>query len=233
MADDDRAAGSPSVAGMDAKPLVIIGAGGFGREVLDIVDAINGRVDADGASYDFVGFLDDGQPDLDLLAARGVRHIGGVSKLDELATDVGCLIGIGDGRARRRIDEYAQSQGRTSPVLVHPSATAGFDVRLGPGTVVCSNVSLTNNIRVGRHVHLNLNSTVGHDVVLGDYVTVSPLVAISGEVVVEDEVLLGTGSALNQRVVIGRGATLGSGAVAVKNIGAGEVAVGIPAAPRT
>jgi sugar O-acyltransferase (sialic acid O-acetyltransferase NeuD family) len=221
---------------MATKPLVIIGAGGFGREVLDIVDAVNGRdVDshAPDGGYEFVGFIDDGQPDLDLLAARGVRHLGGVSMLDELPMEVAYLIGIGNGTARRRVDEYAQRQGRGSPVLVHPSATTGFGVRLGPGTVVCSHVSLTNNITVGRHVHLNLNSTVGHDVTLGDYVTVSPLVAISGEVIVEDEVLLGTGSAVNQRVLIGRGATLGSGGVAVKNITAGQVAVGIPATPRT
>lgn len=220
---------------MDTTPLVIIGAGGFGRELLDVIDACN-RDEAsaveDQVPYELVGFLDDGQPDLELLSQRGARHLGAVSKLEELPADVGYVIGIGDGAVRRRIDQYGQTQARSSPVLVHPSATRGFHVQLGPGSVICSHVSLTNNVRLGRHVHVNLNSTVGHDVRIGDYVTVSPLVAVSGEVVVEDEVLLGTGSAVNQRLVIGRGATLGSGAVAVKNIDAGRVAVGIPATPR-
>jgi sugar O-acyltransferase (sialic acid O-acetyltransferase NeuD family) len=221
------------VVGMDTTPLVIIGAGGFGRELLDVVHAVNG---SDAATsdhrFEFLGFLDDGQPDGELLAALGVRHLGPVSELEDLSRDVGYLIGIGDGATRRRLDDYGRALGHPSPVLVHPNSSQGFDVQLGPGTVVCSHVSMTTNIRIGRHVHLNLNSTVGHDTVLGDYVTVSPLVAISGEVTVEDEVLLGTGSVVNQRLTIGRGATLGSGAAAVRDVAAGVVAVGIPARAR-
>lgn len=219
--------------GMTTTPLVIIGAGGFGREVLDVLDAVKlhwGTVE--NGDYEFVGFLDDGTPDLDLLSARGVDHLGSVAHLEDLPENVGYLIGIGDGAIRRQIDSYGQSLGRPSPTVVHPSATVGFDVRFGPGTVVCSHVSLTNNIRVGRHVHLNLNSTVGHDAVLGDYVTVSPLVAVSGEVTIGDEVLLGTGAAINQRLNIGAAATVGAGAAVVKDIPAGTVAVGVPAKPR-
>lgn len=219
---------------MTSTPIVIIGAGGFGREVLDVIDAINDRAAMAGGSggYEFLGFLDDGEPNAALLEARGVSHLGPIDHLDALADDVGYVIGIGNGSVRRSVDTFAGRHGRTSPVLVHPSSTQGFDVQLGPGTIVCSQVALTNNIRVGRHVHLNLTTTVGHDVVLGDYVTVSPQVAISGEVTVEDEVLLGTGAAINQGLVIGRGATLGSGAAAVKDIPPEVVAVGIPARPR-
>jgi sugar O-acyltransferase (sialic acid O-acetyltransferase NeuD family) len=215
---------------MGTTPLVIIGAGGFGREVLDVVDAVNGS--GPEPDFEFLGFLDDGEPDRDLLDARGVQHLGGVAKLAEFPQEVAYLIGIGNGPIRRQLDEQGRKLGHPSPVLVHPTASRGFDVRLGAGTIVCSHVSLTNNIRIGRHVHLNLNCTVGHDVVLGDYVTVSPLVAISGEVTIEDDVLLGTGAAINQRLRIGRGATLGSGAAAVKDVPAGVVAVGIPAKVR-
>lgn len=218
---------------MPNQPVVIIGAGGFGREVLDVIDAINDQwAESVGQGYEFLGFLDDGSPDLDLLDARGVSHLGPVTKLAELASDVGYLIGIGDGGVRRRLDDYGRSLSHPSPTVVHPSATQGFDVRFGPGTVVCSHVSLTNNIRIGRHVHLNLNCTVGHDVVLGDYVTVSPLVAISGEVTAETGAMFGTGSTINQRVTMGESAILGAGAAAVKDIPAGVTAVGIPAKAR-
>lgn len=215
---------------MATKPVVILGAGGFGREALDVIDAVNAVTSV--PVFEFVGFLDDGHPDLDLLDARGVKYLGPVSALTELPGEVEFLIGVGNGGIRRKLDDFGRNDGRGSPVLVHPSATFGFDVRLGPGTVVCSHVSMTTNIRVGRHVHLNLNSTVGHDVRISDYVTVSPLVAISGAVSLGPEVLLGTGSSVNQGLAVGQGAVIGAGAAAVRDIPVGAVAVGVPAKPR-
>lgn len=211
--------------------LVIIGAGGFGREVLDVIDAINFEWSTTGETkYDVLGFLDDGIPDSRLLAPYGVHHLGPVAMLDDMPIDVGYVIGIGSPQVRRKLDE--QHAGRECPVLVHPSATMGRAVELGPGSVVCAGVRLTNNIRVGRHVHLNLNSTVGHDARLGDYVTVSPLVAISGYVTLEDEVMVGTGVTLNPGLSVGAGAVIGSGAAALRDVGPGVTAVGVPAKPR-
>ncbi len=173
--------------------------------------------------------LDDGTPDRDLLAARDVSHLGPVALLEDLPADVGYLIGIGDGQARRAVDRFGRSSGHASPVLVHPNVHRGFDVRLGPGSVVCSHVSMENNIRVGRHVHVNQNSTVGHDCRIGDYVTVSPLVALSGDVTVEDAVFLGTGSAVIQGLTLHEGAVVGAGAAVVEDIGRRMTVVGVPA----
>ncbi len=212
--------------------LVIIGAGGFGREVLDVVEAINsGHAAAGTQPYEVLGFLDDGQPDLATLAPYGVAHLGPAAALDRMDPDVGYIIGIGSPQVRRKLDEQFGRQ-RECPVLVHPTVTYGRAVTFGPGTVVCAGVRLTNNIAVGRHVHLNLNTTVGHDAHLGSYVTVSPLVAISGYVELEDEVMIGTGVTLNPGVRIGAGAVIGSGAAALRDVQPGVTAVGVPAKPR-
>lgn len=207
--------------------LVIVGAGGFGREVLDVIEAVNTVA----RRFDVLGFLDDGDPDVDTLAPYGVPHLGPVGSLDSLDPDVGYVIGIGSPQVRRQIDERFRAA-RDCPVLVHPSVTLGRAVEFGPGTVVCAGVRLTNNINVGRHVHLNLNTTVGHDARLGDYVTVSPLVAISGYAVLEDGVMVGTGATLNPGVRVGPGAALGSGAVALRDVESGTTAVGVPARVR-
>lgn len=211
--------------------LVIIGAGGFGREVLDVVEAINFEWSTTGEQrFQVLGFLDDGDPDPATLEPYGVPHLGPVALLGTLPADVGYVIGIGSPQVRRKLDE--QHTGRPCPTLIHPSVTKGRAVDLGPGSVVCAGVRLTNNIRVGRHVHLNLNSTVGHDARLGDYVTVSPLVAISGNVTLADEVMLGTGVTLNPGITVGEGAIVGSGGAALRDIEPGVTAVGVPAKPR-
>ena len=213
--------------------LVIIGAGGFGRGVLDIIEAINLYHAATGTTpFKALGFLDDGLPDGRLLVAYGVKHLGPVTHLAELPEDVGYLIGIGDPAARRKIDEYGQSLGRTSPVVVHPSVTQGRKVDLGAGTVICSHVSLTNHITLGHHVHVNINSTVGHDAILDDYVTLSPLVAISGNVNAAPGAFFGTGCKVNPGLTVGESAVVGTGAAVIRDVAAGTTVLGVPAKPR-
>jgi sugar O-acyltransferase (sialic acid O-acetyltransferase NeuD family) len=214
-----------------AQPLVVIGGGGFGREVLDVIDAIN--TSAEHPTYEAIGILDDGEPDSTLLDPYGVTHLGPVSLLDDLALDVGYVIGVGAPRTRRLLDQALLKTGRGSPVLVHPTAAVGRrGVSMGPGTIICSHVSITNHIRFGRHVHVNLNCTVGHDAVLDDYVTLSPLVAISGNVHAETEAFLGTGAKVNPGLTIGEGAVVGTGAAVVKSVEVGQTVLGVPAKPR-
>jgi sugar O-acyltransferase (sialic acid O-acetyltransferase NeuD family) len=212
--------------------LVIIGAGGFGREVLDVIEAINlDSPSNETPPFEVIGFLADSTPENHLLEPYGVKHIGPISHLAELPEDVRYVIGIGDPAFRRKVDE--QFQARSCPVLVHPSVTQGREVQLGPGTIVCSHVSLTNHIKMGRHVHVNINSTVGHDVTLGDYVTMSPLVAISGNVTAEAGAFFGTGCNVNPRLTVGEGAVVGTGAAVVRNVEAWTTVVGVPAKPRS
>ncbi len=205
-------------------PLVIVGAGGHGRELLDVVEATN---ETGATDFDVVGVLDDGDVDGDLLAARGLRHLGPVDRLRELG--IPYLIGIGSGAARRAIDEMAGDL--APPSVRHPAATLGSQIRTGPGSVVAAGARLTTNIRLGRHTHVGVNSTVGHDAVLGDYVTVLPGATVSGTVRLEDGVTIGTGAAIIQGVTIGAGTFVGAGAVVIDDLPPAVTAVGVPARP--
>src|SRR4051794_4988304 len=107
------------------QPLVIVGAGGFGREVLDVVEAM----DAECARFDFLGFLVDGPTEDEALNRRGANVLGGT---DLLATiDAAYVIGIGDGKVRCHFDAIATASGLRAATLVHPAATIGADVVLG------------------------------------------------------------------------------------------------------
>lgn len=207
------------------KPLVIIGAGGFGREVLDIVESVN----ADHEEWSCLGFLDDGEPRLDRLAARDIQLLG---RTDRIATlEAHYLIGIGTGLVRQHLDDQLRRAGRPAGVLVHPASTRGAMVEIAEGTVVTAGVRITTNVSLGRHVHVNINSTIGHDCTIDDYVTINPGVNVSGEVAVGKRVMLGTGSAVLQGLTLGDDCTVGAGAVVTKDVQPGTTVVGVPAKP--
>ena len=208
-------------------PLVIIGCGGFGREVHDVVDAVN-HIEP---TWELLGYLDD-KPDaanVKFVESRGFRVLGGTDWPVGRNPDVQFVIGIGTGSVRRAIDQKLTSAGFGSATLVHPAATLGYDVRVGAGTVICAGVRVTTNISLGRHVHLNINATVGHDCTLADYVTVNPLVAISGGVTIGSESMLGTNSAVLQQLSIGDRSVVGAGSCVVRDVPDDTVVKGVPA----
>ncbi len=215
-----------------SKQAVVIGAGGFGREVMDWFLAWAGRQNDDKPEWTFAGFLDDGRPDEARLGRLGAKHLGPLSMLRAMP-DVAFYIGVGDPSTRRRIAAEAEALGGTAgPPIIHPTAVVGSDVQIGAGSIICPLVSMTTNIRVGVHVHLDRKTTVGHDTVIGDFVSVNPGATISGDVHLDHGVMIGTNAAINQGLSIGAGSVLGAGAAAVRDIPAGVVAVGVPAKPR-
>jgi sugar O-acyltransferase (sialic acid O-acetyltransferase NeuD family) len=205
------------------RDLVIVGAGGHGRELLDVVQAVNDER----PTWRFLGFLDDGPCDAARLARRAASLLGPVSFLTEIDADY--VIGVGDSEARRRIATTGDASGRAAAVLVHPAATVGGDVELSPGAVLCAGARVTTNVRLGRHAHLNVNAVVSHDGRVGDFVTLSPGALVNGTVVLEDDVMLGTAAVVTPGRTIGARTWVGAGAVVVDDLPANVVATGVPA----
>lgn len=208
----------------------MVGAGGFGRGVLDVVDAV--KVARGDAALRVVGVLDDAPTDeiLKLISDRGVPYLGTTEEwLAHGNTHFEYLLGVGDPATRRTIDERFAAAGLTAATVVHPSAVMGFDVQLEPGVVVCAGVTMTNHIRVGRQTHLNMSVTLGHDCVLGNFVTVNPGVSISGYCVIRDDVLVGVGAVVLEGRVIEQGARVGAAACVVHDVPAGSTVKGVPA----
>lgn len=204
--------------------LVIVGGGGHGREVLDIVEAA-------AIGLTVLGVLDDGHPDLELLAARDLRVLGGVDHLARL-DGVGFVLGIGSATARRAVGERLAPFGRPSPAVWHPAATAGSLVVRGPGSVMAAGARLTTNVAVGAHAYVGPNATVGHDCVLAAYATLYPGAVVSGAVTVGEAATVGAGATVRQGVHLGAGCLVGAGAVVLDDVEPGATVVGVPARPR-
>jgi sugar O-acyltransferase (sialic acid O-acetyltransferase NeuD family) len=206
--------------------LVIIGAGGFGREVADIVEAI----DRHSPTFDLLGFVDDGHPDPDVLARRGTPHLG---TTHELVRWPGAryAVAVADPVIREELDGRARAAGLRPARLVHPTTAIGADVREGPGLITGAHTSITTNIDIGQHVHLDRRVTVGHDSRIGDFVTVHPGATISGDVTVGSRARIGSNAVVIQGVTVGDGATVGAGAAVVRDVAAGQTVVGVPARP--
>lgn len=209
------------------RDIVIIGCGGFGREVHDIIDALN----AQAPRYNLLGYADDAASEQNtaLVERRGSRVLGSLDTVLAQYDAAEFAIGIGNPQVRKKLDTKLVEAGWRAATLVHPSATFGGDVRIGEGSIVCAGVRVTTDVTLGRSVHLNLNATVGHDVTLHDYVSVNPLVAISGWVEAHEGVMFGTHSAILQNLSVGAGSVVGAGSCVVKNVPEGVVVKGVPA----
>jgi sugar O-acyltransferase (sialic acid O-acetyltransferase NeuD family) len=210
-------------------PIVIVGAGGFAREVLDVLEAAN---ETDPGRWDVVGFVSEVAEDWGR-DVNGRPCLGGLGwfEADASRRGVRLVCGIGSPAVRLRVVERCAGMGLEFASVVHPRAVLTRRVEMGAGVVVTAGVVLTNRIRVGDHVHLNLNVTVGHDAVIDDFVTIAPGVNVSGNVHVGRGCDLGTGSAVLQKVRIGEWSVVGAGAVVTKDLPPNCTAVGVPAQP--
>lgn len=206
------------------QPLIIVGAGGLGREVAWLVEDIN----QESPRYELLGFLDDATTS----TAEGYPVISSVHAwLETPDPRVRVVCAIGDPLTRFRIVRRFKEAGISFATLIHPTARHSRWVEFGPGTIVCADTILTTNIKVGAHSMFNLDCTVGHDTKLGDFTSLMPGVHVSGDVVVGTGTYFGTGATVINQVSIGDWTTVGAGAVVAKDLPSGVIAVGVPAKP--
>lgn len=208
------------------RDLVVVGGGGHGRELLDVLRAVN----ADSARWSVLGVVDD-EPaaNLERLERLGVSVLGAVSWLEEHPGTY--ALGIGTSSARRAIAARLDACGCEPATVLHPGASVGSDTALGSGVVAYERSVVTTDVVIGVHTHLNVACVVQHDSVVGDFVQFSPGVFVNGDCSIGDDVFLGTGAIVTRGVAVGAGACVGAGSVVLDDVAPGTTVVGSPARP--
>ena len=207
------------------KKLVIIGAGGFGREVAWLVERIN---DIE-PSWDLQGFIDDDESIHGKLE-DDYKVLGGCDYFNDLNEDIWCVCAVGSSRVRKQIIEKVEKYENVHfATLIDPSVLCSKRLEIGEGSIICAGTILTVDITIGKHVIINLDCTVGHDVEMDDYVTLYPSVNVSGNVQIGQCSELGTGMQIIQGIKVKENTIVGAGAVVVKDITESGTYIGSPA----
>ncbi|PRR82849.1 acetyltransferase [Clostridium vincentii] len=208
------------------KTILIIGAGGFAREVKWLIDEIN----KSSSQWEFMGYFDE-KWNVEEKKLLGYKVYTNIIELLDYKQKIYVVCAIGDSILRKKVIEELQVYGFKFATIIHPNVLKSDYVTFEEGCIICANNIFTTNIKVGKHVIFNLSCTTGHDVNINDYVTVFPSVSISGGVNIGAASSIGTKSAIIQGKNIGHNVTIGAGAVVITDIPDNCTAVGMPAKP--
>jgi UDP-perosamine 4-acetyltransferase len=202
--------------------VVIVGAGGHGKVVLDILRAA-GRVEP-------VGFLD-ADPALAGTTVGGLPVLGAANLLPRLRQQKvrGAVVAIGDNRTRRQYAALVREQGLELINAVHPVAVVSPTARVGTNVVIAAGAVVCTEARVDDSAIINTAAIVDHEVHVGEAVHVAPGAGLAGRVRVGSLAFVGMGAQVIQCRSVGEGATVGAGAVVIEDVSPYATAVGVPA----
>lgn len=204
------------------KKIVLIGAGGHCKVIIDILKNID--------EYEIVG-ITDGRINGKVL---NIPIIGDDSMLQKLYKDgvryaFICVGALGNMEARNVIYNKLKQIGFELPILIHKSAIISPYVFIDEGTCVMPGAIINPDTIIGVNCIINTGSVVEHDCKIGDNTHISPKVAIAGGVNIGHNTHIGIGSSIIQNKNIGNNVTIGAGAVVISDVEDNALALGIPA----
>ena len=205
-----------------ATGLVVVGAGGHAKVVLEAVRAAG--------VFRVVGLVDPAPAQPTLL---GVPVLGDDAMLPALRHDgVGAaVVALGDNALRERVGRRLRDLGFALPPIIHPAALVSPSASIGAGTVVMACAVVGTQTSVGEFIIVNTAAVLDHDNRIGHAAHIAPGCALAGCVIVGARTLVGVGSAVRPGIRIGADVVIGAGAAVVADVADGAVVGGAPARP--
>ena len=191
--------------------MIIFGASGHAKVIIDIIDSIEG-------SFDFI--VDDDKSKKQLLN-HPIQH-----SLTSAMDNHELIIAVGDNSIRRKL--AGQIKNKFCNALIHSSAIVSKNVQIGEGSTVMANSVINSSAKIGKHSIINTSAVVEHDSGIGDFVHISPGAVITGNVQIGEGTQVGAGATVIPGIKIGKWVTIGAGAVIIKDVPDHAVVVGNP-----
>lgn len=204
------------------KELIIVGAGGFGRELLQWIKDINRVCN----KWVIKGFIDDNLSALDKCECE-FSVIGRIEDWQPQINQV-FACAIANPKVKEKIVKYLKLKGAIFTSIIHPTTIIGNHNKIGEGFVAYPNSVVTVNTKVGDFVTL-LTSGIGHDAEIGNFTTISSYCDITGGVIIGERVFLGSHVTIVPGRKIGNDAYLGAGSVVVTHVKEDTKIMGNPA----
>lgn len=208
------------------KPLIIIGAGGTGRELLDFIKGLNEQ----SPTYEIVGFLDD-NPQKEGTQVNGVRVLGPLCLAKDFSSTffLDALGSPTNYRSRKEALIQAGMESAPFETFIHPSSIISTNTKIGLGCVIYPYSIVGPNCELGAHVTLLAHSIVHHDTTIGDFSILASGVRIAGRVVIDKNCYVGASSSILGSVHLGEGSLIGMGSNVIESVPSGAIVAGNPA----
>jgi sugar O-acyltransferase (sialic acid O-acetyltransferase NeuD family) len=193
--------------------IIIVGAGGLGREIAAGIR----RYDL---PFEIVGHVDDEK--------AGPRILGPIANHipDPEVRYITCF---GDGAARYRIRTMLAERGARFTTVVSPTVHAVTPLENLTNCLIVGSCSISNDTTFGSDILIQTLAVLGHDVILGSGVTISAQAFIGGNAVLEDLCTIHPHATVLPRVRIGKGAVVGAGSVVIRDVAPYTTVFGAPA----
>lgn len=209
------------------KNIVILGAGGFAREVVWLIEEINSK----NGEWNLLGFIEEGNKNVGSVL-NNYKILGDFEWIKNNKYDnLFYISAVGDPKLRIRFSEAAEKLNVKPATLIHPNTKMSNYNIIGAGTIICAGAIITSNVTIGKHVVISVNSVISHDSIISDFSTILPSVTVSGNVKIGTGCYIGTTAAIINKINIGRNTIVGAGATVTKDLPDNCTAVGTPAKP--
>nr|WP_277397912.1 acetyltransferase [Paraburkholderia sp. Ac-20340] len=203
------------------RKLFIYGAGGFGKEVMDVARRQNAATKA----WADICFVDD-------ICDERVRHGANVLRFDEIREELDqCefVIAVGEPAGREKLAAKLRAEGARLGRVIDTSSIVAASARVGDGVIVTPFCSISSDAVLGAHACVNTMAIVGHDVQVGDHTVISSMVNLGGASVIGSGSYIGMGALIKEGVRIGSNTIIGMGSVVYGDIPDDVIALGNPA----
>lgn len=205
------------------KHLIILGAGGFARDVYNF--AINSK--GYNELFDVKGFLDINLHSMD--GFEGYPPILGSENNYVINENDVFITAIGDNNLRKKIVDVIISKGGKFITLIHKTSILHTNAIIGDGCLIQPNSMIGADTKIGCHSYIQNGVTIGHDAVIGSFCRIDCNVVFIGGTSCEDYVTVHTNSVVNHKVSIGEGAVVGACSFVIRKVKPGTTVVGNPA----